>query len=126
MIRNSRPRSIAFSVMIVISLVALVGREVNAFESLYLMSTPGQRKIDGKRIGINNQGRSFRTNHYSLLFGSPSDKDSDSVQKLFDYDGSNFDNEIDTDDLEEIEMGQPPEWMVMQQVSGHSSIYWIP
>lgn len=81
------------------------------------MLTPGQRRVDVTRIGRNAQGCLTRTNDNSLLFASPSEEESDSVEKLFNYDSNNFDNEIDEDVLEEIELGQPPEWMVMQQVN---------
>lgn len=120
-IRDSSSQSLGFAVMFVLGVVALVGREVNAFQSIHLMSIPGQRKVDVGRIGINFQDCFHRANSNSLLFASPSDEESDSVEKLFDYDSSNFESEIDDDDLEEIEMGQPPEWMVMQQMLGINS-----
>jgi hypothetical protein len=117
MIRNSRSQSLAFSALFVIGFVALFEREGNGFHPRYLMLTPGQRRVDVTRIGRNAQGCLTRTNDNSLLFASPSEEESDSVEKLFNYDSNNFDNEIDEDVLEEIELGQPPEWMVMQQVN---------
>jgi hypothetical protein len=92
------------------------------------MLTPGRRRVDVTQIGKNAQGCLIRRNDNSLLFASPPEKESDSVEKLFNYDSNNFDNEIDDDVLEEIEMGQPPEWMVMQQVNyaDDSANYWLP
>ena len=52
-----------------------------------------------------------------MLRASPRDNESDSVQRLFDYESTNFENEMDEDDLEEIEAGKPAEWMVLQQVN---------
>lgn len=128
MIRNSRSRSLAFSALFVIGFVALFDRGGNGFQPRCLMITPGRRRVDVTRIGKNAQGCLIRRNDNSLLFASPPEKESDSVEKLFNYDSNNFDNEIDEDVLEEIEMGQPPEWMVMQQVNyaDDSANYWLP
>jgi len=103
-----------FSVVFVIGLVTMLRGEANAFQTMP-MSKTGRRTGDVRKHGMKFQSWVVRTNP---LFASPEDKESDSVRKLFDYDNSNFGNEIDDDDLEEIEMGQPPEWMVMQQLLG--------
>jgi hypothetical protein len=105
-----------FSLPFVVSLVALYVIVGNAFQPIRLESTFGGR-VGARRIGRNEFFFFVRTNHDSVRYASPSEKESDSVQKLFDYDGNNFDDEIDEIDLEEIEAGQPPEWMVMQQVN---------
>jgi len=99
------------------TLVALSAIGGNAFQPIRLESTFGGR-ADAGRIGRNKNFFLVRTNHDSVRYASPSEKESDSVQKLFDYDGNNYDDEIDENDLEEIEAGQPPEWMVMQQLLG--------
>lgn len=76
--------------------------------------------VDTGRIGLKVGGQFRHAKHNSLRFASPSDEESESVQRLFDYESNNFESEINDEELEEIEMGQPPEWMVMQQVSRHS------
>jgi hypothetical protein len=111
-----------FSLPFVVSLVALYVIVGNAFQPIRLESTFGGR-VGARRIGRNEFFFFVRTNHDSVRYASPSEKESDSVQKLFDYDGNNFDDEIDEIDLEEIEAGQPPEWMVMQQVNNDEANY---
>lgn len=118
MITQTRFRSLSCSTIIIIGLVALLEKESNAFQAMHSMPTPGWRRVDGTRIGRNTQDRSISANCNSIIFASPPETDSDSVQRLFDYNRKNFDNEIDEDDMEEIELGQPPEWMVMQQLLG--------
>ncbi len=110
---SRRSQLLLFSVVFVIGLVTLFGGEANAFQTIPVSQT-GRRTGDVRQNGRNLGSWVARGNR---LFALPEDKESDSVQKLFDYDNSNFDTDIDDDDLEEIETGQPPEWMVMQQVN---------
>ena len=113
----SRPT--AFSVMTVIGLAMafLTVNEASAFQSISLMSNPMNQAVDAGRIGLKVGGQFRHTKRKnSLRFASPSDEESESVQRLFDYDSNNFESKINEEELEEIEMGQPPEWMVMQQV----------
>ncbi len=113
----SRPT--AFSVLFVIGLAAisLADFGANAFQSMHLMPTPTHETVDAGRIVRKNRGQFRPGKHNSLLCASPSDEESESVQRLFEYENSNFESEIGDEELEEIEMGQPPEWMVMQQVN---------
>jgi len=99
-------------------MVTMLGREGRAFQSMQWMPTPRWRRINTLRTGMRPRCGWIRTIYGSGLFVSPSDKDSDSVQNLFDYDGTYVDSEMDEDDLEEIESGMPSEWMVMQQLLG--------
>ena len=122
MSRKRSSQSLVFTAIFVVGLlVALLVEEGYAFALMPMMSAPGRRGGDAgvRKVVKDAQRNLFRTNRNIILFASPSEKDSDSVQNLFDFDGRNFDGEIDEDDLEEIESGQPSEWMVMQQVSNN-------
>ena len=79
--------------------------------------------VGAGRIGLKVGGQFRHAKHNSLRFASPSDEESESVQRLFDYESNNFESEINDEELEEIEMGQPPEWMVMQQVRIPTSMH---
>lgn len=123
----NRSRSLVFSFYFAIGLAALlIDREGNAFQPMRLTTTPSScrcrcPRFDGtRRIRRSaSQGGLFRTIHCSALFAAPSNnKESDSVEKLFNFDNNNFENEIEEDDMEEIESGQPSQWMIMQQLLG--------
>ena len=118
----SRPT--LFSALFVIGLgaISLSDNGVHAFQSAHLMPTSIYQTVDAGRIGLKNRWQFRHGKHNSLVFASPSDDESESVQRLFDYESSNFESEISDEELEELEMGQPPEWMVMQQVNLHPSV----
>lgn len=117
MMRNHRFHSFLLSVIFALGLAVLFGVNINAFQKMPLTLKTGSRITAGRKNGMCFRSWAVRTKHNSSLFASPSDEESESVQRLFEYDSSNFDNKLDGDDLEEIELGQPPEWMVMQQVN---------
>ena len=107
-------------------LAVLFGVHINAFQRMPLMSKTGSRITACRKNGMRFRNWAARDKHNFPLFASPSDEESESVQRLFDFDNSNFESEIADDDLEEIELGQPPEWMVMQQVNSQLLKYRAP